>query len=316
LEAEIIAFDLQLRGIDTSRTRCLGIDRFWNRYYWFERNGMPAEGHDDGPHASAKYANGRLWVLGPDESEVRGFMADTAIAKSAVASTGMSVLRRREKEEGAAAGSGGVLKPGQWGYYDDPKAYEQLLQWLDTRGIRETKLRRELCLYKTSILDSMRHRMEDLGVAPAGEVLEDADDAAAAAAAAAASAMDQQNQDGHASRDREASVTRPASQQGTPDRSTDRPRPRISTRTQVHLDLERELLARHRSLRWKNNTAIRELGHLHVDSHLDVVASKSATSGRKRRLVSGGSAADDAVSKGDETVGSPAPPKDRKKRKR
>ncbi|KAI5292928.1 hypothetical protein KEM56_006168, partial [Ascosphaera pollenicola] len=82
----------------------------------------------------------------------------------------------------------------------------------------------------------------------------------------------------------------------TPEPSEQRqqPRLRVSTRTQAHLDFERELLARHKCLRWKNTAAIRAIGHCHIDSDIDVInaaaaASKgSATGNRKRKLLSSG----------------------------
>ncbi|KAI5305139.1 hypothetical protein KEM56_005184, partial [Ascosphaera pollenicola] len=144
LERQILNYDDQLRELDTSRTRCLGIDRFWNRYYWFERNGMPFEGRRDSSTASAGYSNGRLWLLGPDETEVKGFMDSPVLARATMASYGLTVIQRREREEGAAPGSGGVLGHGQWGYYDEPEELDKLLEWLDSRGNREIKLRKEV----------------------------------------------------------------------------------------------------------------------------------------------------------------------------
>src|SRR5438045_1938960 len=43
-ETEIATLDNDLREADCPRIRCLGKDRYWNRYYWFERNGMPYAG--------------------------------------------------------------------------------------------------------------------------------------------------------------------------------------------------------------------------------------------------------------------------------
>src|SRR5208282_2476526 len=52
-EDEIAILDGDLREADCPRIRCLGKDRFWNRYYWFERNGMPYAGLPDSSTAAA-----------------------------------------------------------------------------------------------------------------------------------------------------------------------------------------------------------------------------------------------------------------------
>lgn len=301
LEHQISAYDDQLRELETSRTRCLGIDRFWNRYYWFERNGMPFEGRQDSSTASAGYANGRLWILGPDETEVKGFMDDPLLAKATMASYGLTVLQRREKEEGAPVGSGGVLGLGQWGYYSEPDEIERLIDWLDVRGNREVKLRKEIQTFKEPILRCMRARMEDLGIQETKDITAANGDATTRKADSAKA---------------EAELTpEPSEQRHQP------PRLRVSTRTQAHLDSERELLARHKCLRWKNTAAIRALGHCHVDSHIDVInaaaAAKVTAGGRKRKLISGGGASH--IASGDDTGteadGSPAPGERRKRRR-
>lgn len=69
LEKKIEVVDNDLREADCPRTRCLGKDRFCNRYWWFERNAMPYGGMPNSSTAEAQYANARLWVQGPDEME-------------------------------------------------------------------------------------------------------------------------------------------------------------------------------------------------------------------------------------------------------
>jgi hypothetical protein len=68
-EEAIASVDVDLREADCPRTRCLGKDRFCNRYWWFERNAMPYGGLPDSSTAQSDYANGRLWVQGPDDLE-------------------------------------------------------------------------------------------------------------------------------------------------------------------------------------------------------------------------------------------------------
>jgi hypothetical protein len=40
---------------------------YWNKYWWFERNGMPFGGLPDSSSHSG-YANAMIWVQGPEEN--------------------------------------------------------------------------------------------------------------------------------------------------------------------------------------------------------------------------------------------------------
>ena len=106
-EDEIMTLDNDLREADCPRTRVLGKDRFWNRYYWMERNAMPYAGMPDSSTADAGYAR-------------------------------------------------------QWGYNDDPDSLDQLIGWLDGRGVRENKLRKELQAQRERITTHMVKRKEYL----------------------------------------------------------------------------------------------------------------------------------------------------------
>ncbi|OAX79119.1 hypothetical protein ACJ72_06562 [Emergomyces africanus] len=232
-EEQIAILDNDLREADCPRTRVLGKDRFWNRYYWFERNAMPYEGLPTSSTASAYYANGRLWVQGPDDMEREGFidLPDEENQKY-IHKFKMTVRQRKELEEGPT----GVSNALEWGYYDDPESLNQLIGWLDSRGIREAKLRKELQLYRDSIAKYMRNRAEYIGKNADGKKAADSEEEAAAAAAAPT---------------------------------------RMSTRTKSSGD--EELLARYRCLKWKNGTALRENGHLHVEPGRATKKAKRAT---------------------------------------
>jgi hypothetical protein len=152
-ETEIDAFTDELRETDCQRTRCLGRDRFCNRYVWFERNGMPFAGVPKTSTAHYGYANGRLWVQGPDAMDIYGLIdrpkEDQLEYKS---NFGMTVPERKLLEEGETH----LENANQWGYLDDPVAVDQLMGWLDERGNREKALRKELGLWKDSIVECMR----------------------------------------------------------------------------------------------------------------------------------------------------------------
>ncbi|KAL4742361.1 ATP-utilizing chromatin assembly and remodelling N-terminal-domain-containing protein [Aspergillus similis] len=158
-EDKIAVVDNDLREADCPRTRCLGKDRFCNRYWWFERNAMPYEGMPNSSTAEAKYANGRLWVQGPDDMERLGFIdVSDDLKKQYQKRFHMSPAERKKHEEGPTRLSGA----NEWGYYDEPEAIEKLLDWLDSRGERETKLRKELLLHRDKIVKCMQARHEYL----------------------------------------------------------------------------------------------------------------------------------------------------------
>ncbi|KAL2139605.1 hypothetical protein VTI28DRAFT_4946 [Corynascus sepedonium] len=161
-EREIAVIDNDLREADCPRTRVLGKDRFWNRYYWFERNGMPYGGLPDSSTASAGYANGCIWVQGPDELEREGYI-DMApeYQDEYKAKFGMTVPERKQLEEGATS----VFNAFQWGYYAEPEDVDALLGWLDPRGFNELKLRKELVNYRDKIVTNMENRKKYLAEA-------------------------------------------------------------------------------------------------------------------------------------------------------
>ncbi|KAL2222021.1 chromatin remodeling complex WSTF-ISWI, large subunit [Thermoascus aurantiacus ATCC 26904] len=159
LEKQIAVVDNDLREADCPRTRCLGKDRFCNRYWWFERNAMPYEGLPTSSTAEAHYANGRLWVQGPDDMEREGFIdVSEEEKKRYLKEFQMTPAERRKMEEGPTS----LPNARHWGYYDDPEAVDQLINWLDPRGHRELKLRKELQLQRDNIVKYMKNRKEYL----------------------------------------------------------------------------------------------------------------------------------------------------------
>ncbi|RYC60510.1 hypothetical protein CHU98_g5698 [Xylaria longipes] len=156
-EDEIAVTDNDLREADCGRTRVLGKDRFWNRYYWFERNGMPYAGLPNSSTAHAGYANGSIWVQGPDDMEREGYIdLPTQYQDEYKAKFKMTVPQRKKMEEGRTS----VFNARQWGYYSEPSQVDSLLNWLDPRGFNEVKLRKELLLYKDKIVANMENRAQ------------------------------------------------------------------------------------------------------------------------------------------------------------
>ena len=149
--------DKDLREANCWRTRPMGRDRFWNRYMWFERNGMPFDGIDQSLPHEYGYMNARIWVQGPVDTERDGYI-ELAEAEMAAYSEEhhMTVPERKKLEEGSTS----VHRATEWGYYDDPESIDQLLGWLDERGRREKDLKKEITLWKEDIFGLMRKLKE------------------------------------------------------------------------------------------------------------------------------------------------------------
>lgn len=163
LEEQIETVENSLRETDCPRTRCLGLDRFCNRYWWFERNAMPYEGMPESSTAEACYANGRLWVQGPDDMEYAGFIDVTDEQRKQYQKHFQTTPAERKKHE---EGPTHVSNAREWGYYEDPEAIEQLVEWLDSRGNRESKLLKELLLQQEYIAKYMKNRQAYLAGTP------------------------------------------------------------------------------------------------------------------------------------------------------
>ncbi len=154
-ETEIAKAEEDLREIDCPRTRCLGKDRFMNRYWFLERNAMPWAGLHYSSTADAEYANGCVWVQGPDDLERMGFIDVTPEEERTYRKTfQMTVQERKRMEEGPT----NVFNARQWGYYDEPDSLDLLIGWLDPRGHRELKLRKELQNIRGKIITHMAKR--------------------------------------------------------------------------------------------------------------------------------------------------------------
>ncbi|KAL3419146.1 hypothetical protein PVAG01_09368 [Phlyctema vagabunda] len=158
-EKEIAILDNDLREADCPRTRYLGKDRFWNRYYWFERNGMPYAGLPNSSTAEAEYANGRIWVQGPDEIERLGYIdIQDDWLNEYQAKFNMTPKERKNLEEGPTS----VFNAHEWGYYDEPEDVDKLIAWLDPRGLNEVKFKKEITNYRDRIVTRMEKRNEYL----------------------------------------------------------------------------------------------------------------------------------------------------------
>lgn len=144
-EDKINRIDEEFRESDAQRLRKLGQDRFYNEYYFLESCGMPVFGLPNCSTSHANYATGKIFVQGPSEYA----LAELSQRDDGVVDT----AQRRMDEEGETS-----LKTGAWGYYDDADQVNALLDWLNPKGKRESKLRTAIELRGEIVAQSMEHR--------------------------------------------------------------------------------------------------------------------------------------------------------------
>ncbi|KAJ8125786.1 hypothetical protein O1611_g7851 [Lasiodiplodia mahajangana] len=120
---------------------------------------MPYGGLPNSSTAHAGYANGCIWVQGPDDMERDGYIdLPPQYQDEYKAKFKMTVPQRKKMEEGRTS----VFNARQWGYYSEPSQVDSLLNWLDPRGFNELKLRKELLLYKDKVVANMENRAQYL----------------------------------------------------------------------------------------------------------------------------------------------------------
>lgn len=191
----------ELVKLDCQRAKMLGKDRYHNRYWWLEGNGMRkhnpesskeksagnSEKEDEEDDPDLGFLMGRLWVQGPTDEEAQAYLniepprqypaiskdeqgkfmivasADTNGCRILVDNSGaiMSELSLAERKC-LEEGDMCLTSCDEWGYYDDPEEIEALLKWLNSFGKRELRLGIEIMNIKNQIIDSMRARKEDL----------------------------------------------------------------------------------------------------------------------------------------------------------
>jgi Predicted membrane protein len=264
-EREIAVIDNDLREADCPRTRVLGKDRFWNRYYWFERNGMPYGGLPNSSTASAGYANGCIWVQGPDELERIGYIdMQPEWQEEYRAKMGMTVPERKRQEEGKTS----VFNACQWGYYDTPEDVDALLAWLDPRGVNELKLRKELVNYRDKIVKNMENRKAYLELANKKEEEE----------------KKREEEERRKKEEEEKEKEKAAAQTNgaTGKRMTTRGRTQQQQKEQQK-EQQQEQPPPYRCMKWVNTMAIEEIGHLHSAEPVPRTGGRNRKPSNKKR---------------------------------
>lgn len=140
----------QLNELDCQRVKLLGKDRFYNRYWWFENNGLPtlySGANDDDEEAQEEeedgqdndvleetYLMGRLWVQGPSRNDLSShFVASDlqGIAQLTSMTDYVSHLdydSLNDKQAQAEEESLKSRKPHEIGYIQYPKEFQELCE--------------------------------------------------------------------------------------------------------------------------------------------------------------------------------------------
>lgn len=134
------------RESDSQRLRKLGQDRFYSNYWFLESTGMPVLGMPNCSTSHAGYATGRIFVQGTSEEDMEELKSRSELHE-------YDYLKRRTTELESTGTS-----PDSWGFYDDADQVNALLDWLNPRGIRESKLKTAIEQRGEIIAQSMENR--------------------------------------------------------------------------------------------------------------------------------------------------------------
>jgi hypothetical protein len=131
---------------------------------------MPYAGLPDSSTASAEYANGCIWIQGPDDLEREGYIEVPAdLQNEYKAKFNMTIPERKAMEEGDTS----VFTARQWGYISEPEDLDALIKWLDPRGYNELRLRKELVQFRDKITVHMENRKKYLESGEEKEIKEE-----------------------------------------------------------------------------------------------------------------------------------------------
>jgi hypothetical protein len=185
LKKQKLEIDKTLVELNCQRIRYLGRDKVWNRYWWFERNGLPnlggnkdADEDDDdekeeeddededdafnedednitvnnkndsnSEYDSETYLMGRIWIQGPNNIDLQHLRSgDSSGYKRKMIEEGEKMLRNER----------------DWVYIDTTEDFDKLVGSLNDKGIRERALKKELNDCKDLVISSFKARQKGL----------------------------------------------------------------------------------------------------------------------------------------------------------
>ena len=145
VERRLEAIEREFRQLlGTVRVKPLGKDRFYNRIWWFDGCGTTASLMGSG--GVVQYGTGRVFIQGPSEFDAE------ILDRREEGVEGIS--SRRQEEEG----EDGILATGEWGVYTEVEEIQQLVLWLNPKGIREAALKTAITKWWEHIAPGIRKR--------------------------------------------------------------------------------------------------------------------------------------------------------------
>ena len=93
------------------------------------------------------WSTGRVFVQGPSELD-RDLLDKREVEDG-------DVKKRRLEEEGVE----GMLGVNEWAVYSEPEQVEELVTWLNTKGIRENALKNSVTKWMSHITSGIRKRL-------------------------------------------------------------------------------------------------------------------------------------------------------------
>ncbi|KAI8373223.1 ATP-utilizing chromatin assembly and remodelling N-terminal-domain-containing protein [Radiomyces spectabilis] len=157
-----------MRKYTTLRIKPLGRDKFYNRYYYMDNIG-----------GASAHGTGKLFIQSPSEIDLLLLMErdepktvdalDTGVPNT---NGGLDFVCRLMKQQGLEDESEFLMRRIEelkarplfssssdwWEFYSEPEDLEKLLDWLNPKGIREYRLKRELEKHVHSLTIGMKKR--------------------------------------------------------------------------------------------------------------------------------------------------------------
>lgn len=197
LKKRKLEIDRTLVELNCQRIRYLGRDKYYNRYWWFERNGLPNLGgnkddDDDDDENDGDDENDHSTETNSDKSNGNGITTDEVNSTNGkdddddndteynsetylmgrIWIQGPSDIDILHLKEDAGAGferkcveEGDKLLNNErdWVYIDEIEDFEKLILSLNERGLREKALKKELNDSKDRVISSFKARKKFLG---------------------------------------------------------------------------------------------------------------------------------------------------------
>ncbi|KAI9248962.1 ATP-utilizing chromatin assembly and remodelling N-terminal-domain-containing protein [Helicostylum pulchrum] len=161
-----------MRKYSTHRIKPLGRDKFYNRYYYLDDIG-----------GTLVHGSGKLFVQCPTDTDLMNIRErdlieslDTTVTLPCGRGGGVSFVRELLKGQGLLKEADYVEKRLEclnnnnnngdainewWQSYDGPEDLQKLLEWLNPKGIREFRLKREIEKQLTNLTNGMKKRVSD-----------------------------------------------------------------------------------------------------------------------------------------------------------